>query len=225
MQGGLKAAQGSVHGARRFFLSRGHGQGIGFSCRCRCTLRRWPTGRLRCHCKREGGFLGVVPVENTTEGTVYASLDAFSTAPQDIRILSEIRLPIVHMLATWQTSIDEVDEVHSHPQVLAQCRLWLTTNLPRAGQIPASSTSAAAASMKEQRGKAAICSSLAAEIHESSPRTAVNSDPVTYSPPRPRVEPCLLVVSLRPFPFVPVPPSLHGIPSCPCTDVRISTPH
>jgi len=44
--------------------------------------------------------------------------------------------------------------------------------------------------------------------NQSSPRTAVNSDPVTYSPPRPRVEPCLLVVSLRPFPFVPVPPSL-----------------
>lgn len=114
---------------------------------------------------REKADLGVVPVENTIEGTVYTSLDAFSTAPQDIRILSEVRLPIAHMLATWQTSIDEVDEVHSHPQALAQCRLWLRTNLPRARQIPASSTSAAAASVKGQRGKAAICSRLAAEIN------------------------------------------------------------
>lgn len=59
---------------------------------------------------------------------------------------------------------------------------------------------------------------------ESSPRTAVNSDPVTDSPLRPQVETCLPAVSLRPFPSVPVPPLLPGFPPFPCTDVRISTP-
>jgi ABC-type branched-subunit amino acid transport system substrate-binding protein len=59
---------------------------------------------------------------------------------------------------------------------------------------------------------------------QSSPRTAVNSDPVTDSPLRPQVETCLPAVSLRPFPSVPVPPLLPGFPPFPCTDVRISTP-
>ena len=96
---------------------------------------------------------GVVPVENTTEGSVGQTLDTFIDSP--LKISSEILLLISHHLV-GHGPLDQVTRVYSHPQALAQCRRWLTTNLPKAEAIESSSTSAAAQRAASEPHSAAI---------------------------------------------------------------------
>ena len=74
--------------------------------------------------------LGVVPVENSTEGMVAHTLDLLAESP--LRICAEISLPIQHcLLARPRTRLAAVRRVAAHPQALAQCRQWLAANLPK----------------------------------------------------------------------------------------------
>ncbi|EFQ24171.1 Prephenate dehydratase [Aminomonas paucivorans DSM 12260] len=108
--------------------------------------------------------LGVVPVENTLEGTVLPTLDAFSRAAPEVRVLRELRLPVRHVLASREPALDRIREVHSHPQALAQCRLWLAGHLPGTPQIPEASTSGAAERAARTPGTACLCSREAAGL-------------------------------------------------------------
>jgi len=79
----------------------------------------------------EGGRadLGVVPVENSTEGMVAHTLDLLADSP--LGICAEISLPVRHnLLARADTRLGDVKRVVAHPQALAQCRHWLTEHLP-----------------------------------------------------------------------------------------------
>jgi len=86
--------------------------------------------------------LGVVPVENSIEGTINRTLDRIIDSPLDI--CGEEVLRIEHNLLSKASSLQEVDCVYAHPQALAQCRQWLSANLPQATQKAASSNAAAA---------------------------------------------------------------------------------
>ncbi len=110
-----------------------------------------------------GADLGVVPIENSLEGTVTATLDAFSAAPEALRIRSEVSLAIRHMLASRASDLKDLREVRSHPQGLAQCRQWLAANLPGVVLRASESTSAAAEEAARDPSTAAICSRAAAE--------------------------------------------------------------
>src|SRR5438874_2630142 len=70
---------------------------------------------------------GVVPVENSSEGSVHLTLDSFIES--DLRVCSEIVLPISHHLLS-HASIDNVKTLYSNPVALAQCRQWVARNLP-----------------------------------------------------------------------------------------------
>lgn len=118
------------------------------------------------HVSKEKAGIGVVPVENTTEGTVYSTLDAFATAEQSISVIGEGQLPIRLALASEEKTTADIEEVYSHPQPFGQCRNWLYKNLPWARQIPTSSTSYAAKIAKTKKKSAAICGRLAAELYE-----------------------------------------------------------
>lgn len=96
---------------------------------------------------------GVVPVENSTEGSVGQTLDTFIDSP--LKICSEILLLISHDLV-GHGPLDGVTRVYSHPQALAQCRRWLTTSLPNAETVESSSTSAAAQRAASEPESAAI---------------------------------------------------------------------
>ena len=76
--------------------------------------------------------LGVLPVENSIEGTVRESLDnlMLSTNP-NIKILSEVIMPIRHCLLSRTTEFYSITGVISHPQALAQCQNFLHDELPR----------------------------------------------------------------------------------------------
>tara|TARA_B100001989_G_scaffold190689_1_gene139721 strand:+ start:162 stop:1007 length:846 start_codon:yes stop_codon:yes gene_type:complete len=96
----------------------------------------------------------VVPIENSVEGGVSATLDALWKFP-DINIKKAIVLPIKHaLISNGELSI--ISEVLSHPQALAQCSEWLSENLPNAITLPTNSTSEAVNMVKGSRFRAAI---------------------------------------------------------------------
>ena len=72
---------------------------------------------------------GVVPVENSLEGSVNLTLDRLMLSPLKIR--AEIFLRISHCLLAPGKRMDRIKRVYSVPQVLAQCQGWLRTNLPQ----------------------------------------------------------------------------------------------
>jgi chorismate mutase/prephenate dehydratase len=108
--------------------------------------------------------LGLVPVENTVEGTVYATLDGFSETGPEMTVIQEVSLPIRHVLAS-ASPLSEIKRVVSHPQALAQCRLWLEEKLPGAKKEPVATTSHGAAIASSEPGTAAVCSAKAAEVN------------------------------------------------------------
>ncbi|WP_243312440.1 prephenate dehydratase [Fundidesulfovibrio agrisoli] len=86
--------------------------------------------------------LGVIPLENSLQGTVGQSLDMFLR--HDVYIQAEMYCKISHSLLSKGTDLSRIEEVYSHPQPLAQCGAWLKAHLPLARVIPTESTAAAA---------------------------------------------------------------------------------
>ena len=115
--------------------------------------------------QRKEADLGVVPVENTVEGVVYTTLDGFAESGADLKILREVHLPVRHVLAGRMENLASVREVRSHPQALAQCRVWLGTHLPGVPRVKVPSPSDAAAQASREEGVAALCSEKAAQLH------------------------------------------------------------
>lgn len=107
--------------------------------------------------------VGVVPVENSSEGGVGAAMDQFMCS--DLKVCGEIFLPISHVLMSAGVPMEEVKTVYSHPQALAQTRGWLRRNLPGADLVDAPSTSAAAEKAAAAAGCAAVGALSAARGH------------------------------------------------------------
>ncbi len=105
---------------------------------------------------------GVVPVENSTEGVVSHTLDMFLDS--ELKICAEIILEIFHHLL-GKGKLKDVKKVYSHPQALAQCRVWLEGNLPTAKIREAESTAKAAQLAAEEDDVAAIASEVAASLY------------------------------------------------------------
>jgi chorismate mutase/prephenate dehydratase len=105
--------------------------------------------------------LGIVPVENTTEGVVTQTLDFF--AESDVLICGEVFLRISNHLASLSGLIEDVQRVASNSQPLAQCRRWLDRNLPGVERMETASTTAAAQLAAKDGSIAAICSAGAVE--------------------------------------------------------------
>lgn len=106
---------------------------------------------------------GVVPVENTTEGAVQHTLDTFIES--NLGIGAEIALRISHNLLSQCERLEEVEQLYSHPQALAQCQRWLAAHVPSLPQNPTSSTAAAAALCQREPRAAAIASGEAAALY------------------------------------------------------------
>jgi len=106
---------------------------------------------------------GVVPIENSTEGTVNHTLDRFSSSP--LKICGEVELRIHHYLMGNMNALGRIVRVCSHPQSLAQCRGWLQEHMPTIELVPASSNGEAARRARDERGTAAIAGETAAEVY------------------------------------------------------------
>jgi chorismate mutase/prephenate dehydratase len=105
---------------------------------------------------------GVVPIENSTEGSVTNTHDSFLETKVVIR--GEIVLDVAQCLLGQHDDLGRIERVYSHPQAIAQCREWLAKHLPRAQVIVSLSTSSAAREASTDPASAAIASRLAAEL-------------------------------------------------------------
>lgn len=107
---------------------------------------------------------GVVPIENSSEGTVNNTLDMFLTSP--LKIGGEVELRIEQHLLGRMASLESIERICAHEQALAQCRGWLREYLPRVELIGASSNAAGARRARDEGGTAAIGSDAAAEVYD-----------------------------------------------------------
>ena len=110
--------------------------------------------------------LGVVPIENSIEGSVTFTLDSL-IHDFNVYINGEIMINISHSLITNKiNTLDNIKKIYSHPQALAQCRIYLSEKLPQADLIPSSSTSAAISDLlNDPENSAAIAHARNAKKH------------------------------------------------------------
>src|SRR5678815_838819 len=85
---------------------------------------------------------GVVPVENSGQGTIQVTLDMFLTS--NAKICGEVELRVRQYLLSRTGNIEDIERIYSHPQSFAQTKSWLRENLPKVEMIPVSSNAEAA---------------------------------------------------------------------------------
>lgn len=107
---------------------------------------------------------GIVPVENSIEGSVTSSLDAFMKSK--VKVCGEEYLNISHNLVNHSGNIKDIKLVVSHSQPLAQCRQWLRKQLPNVPTQSVFSTGVAAQMAAKDHSVAAIASSLAIKTYQ-----------------------------------------------------------
>ncbi len=106
---------------------------------------------------------GVVPVENSGQGTIQSTLDMFLTSK--IKICGEVELRVHQHLLSRLGQLDEIERVYSHPQSLAQCKAWLRQHLPKAEKIPVASNAEAARRARNSDDAAAIAGESAGHVY------------------------------------------------------------
>jgi chorismate mutase / prephenate dehydratase len=117
--------------------------------------------------ERGRAHYGVVPIENSTEGVINHTLDLF--VESDLKICSEILMPISHTLMSKTGKIQKVKTIYSHPQALGQCRVWLEANLAGIKIVESPSTARAAQMASLNATVAAIAPDLAAKLYKLKP--------------------------------------------------------
>ena len=104
---------------------------------------------------------GIVPIENSNQGSVNNTLDNFVSS--NLKICSEVEIDVQHaLLAGHDIPLADIQIVYGHQQALAQCNKWLNTNLPHAKLISVSSNSAGVEIASKTDDCAAIASVEAA---------------------------------------------------------------
>jgi chorismate mutase/prephenate dehydratase len=106
---------------------------------------------------------GVVPVENSGQGTIQSTLDMFLTS--SLKICGEVELRVHQYLLSRTGRIEDIERVYSHPQSLAQCKSWLRQNLPGAERIPVASNAEAARRTRNADDAAAIAGESAGKVY------------------------------------------------------------
>jgi prephenate dehydratase len=109
----------------------------------------------------------LVPIENSLEGAVTATLDALAGETHPVTIVAEVVLPVSLCLIGPDQPLEAIETVISHPQPLGQCAGYLANNLPNAAQVAMASTAESVRTVAAEGGaQAAIGSRAAAELYE-----------------------------------------------------------
>jgi prephenate dehydratase len=109
----------------------------------------------------------LVPIENSLEGSVNATLDTLAVETDDVAIVGELVHPVRNcLIARDERDLESITTVVSHPQPSAQCARFIRTRLPQAQVVPVSSTAEAVRIVAEHEdGWAAIGTRAAAVLH------------------------------------------------------------
>jgi chorismate mutase/prephenate dehydratase len=111
---------------------------------------------------------GVVPVENSGQGTIQVTLDLFLASINEgspLRICGEVELRVHQHLLSRSGRIEDVERIYSHPMSLAQCGGWLREHLPKVERIPVSSNAEAARRARNADDAAAIAGESAGHVY------------------------------------------------------------
>lgn len=128
---------------------------------------------------------GLVPIENSVEGGVTATLDNLALGGDPLVIVAEVLLPVSFVLAVRPgVQLADVKRIITHPHAYAQTRDWVRATLPEAHVTEGGSTAAAAAEVADPESKfdGAICALVAAELYgldRAATDIADNPDAVT----------------------------------------------
>jgi chorismate mutase / prephenate dehydratase len=106
---------------------------------------------------------GVVPVENSGQGTIQSTLDMFLTSK--LKICGEVELRVHQYLLSRSGRIEDIERIYSHPQSLGQCKTWLRQHLPKIEKLAASSNAEAARRARTADDAAAIAGESAAHVY------------------------------------------------------------
>ncbi len=106
---------------------------------------------------------GVVPVENSGQGTIQSTLDMFLSSP--LKICGEVELRVHQYLLSRSGRIEDIERVYSHGLSLAQCRGWLRQNLPNVEKQALASNAEAARRARNADDSAAIAGETAAHVY------------------------------------------------------------
>lgn len=107
---------------------------------------------------------GVVPIENSLEGPIGQTLDAFVDSP--LKAYTEIFFQIRHYLLSKCRDVTDIKKVYSKGQVFGQCRRWLHEHLPKVDLVETSSTAKACEMAKKESHAAAIAGKQAGAIYK-----------------------------------------------------------
>jgi prephenate dehydratase len=116
--------------------------------------------------------LAIVPVENSIEGSVRVTLDTLWEL-ENLNIQQALVLRISHALLSISPNLENIQQVYSHPQALAQCQNWLQKFLPNVELIETNSTTEILNNLHEETHAAAISAPRASELYHL-PILAVN---------------------------------------------------
>ena len=106
---------------------------------------------------------GVVPVENSTEGSIGRTHDLLLATP--LRLCGEVLLPVHQCLMSRNGKAANVRKILSHSQSLAQCHEWLNQRFAGAKRVPVVSNAQAARMASKDAAAAAIASKTAAAVY------------------------------------------------------------
>ncbi len=106
---------------------------------------------------------GVVPVENSGQGTIQITLDMFLTS--NLKICGEVELRVQQYLLSRSGRLEDIERVYAHPQAFMQTSAWLRANLPKAEKIPVSSNSEGARRARNADDAAAIGGESAGHVY------------------------------------------------------------
>ncbi len=122
-------------------------------------------GKLFETMAHDSSLLGIAAIENTIAGSLLQNHELLSGS--NLRIIGEQKIRISHVVAVLPgQSIEDINEVHSHPIALMQCATWLSAH-PTIKAVESDDTAESAKIISEQKisGHAAICSRWAAELY------------------------------------------------------------
>jgi len=106
---------------------------------------------------------GVVPVENSGQGTIQITLDMFLTS--SLKICGEVELRVQQFLMSRSGRLEDIERVYAHPQSFMQTSAWLRANLPAAEKVPVSSNAEGARRARNADDAAAIGGESAGHVY------------------------------------------------------------
>jgi len=106
---------------------------------------------------------GVVPVENSSQGTIQITLDMFLTSP--LKICGEVELKVQQFLLSRNGQLEDIERIYAHPQSFMQTSAWLRANVPNLEKVPVSSNAEGARRARNADDAAAIAGESAAQVY------------------------------------------------------------